>query len=119
MERKPAMLINYERIGARIKSLRVERQLTQDQLGEMTHSSTAQISAIERGVKAPSLDTLITIANTLGASADDLVIDSLSHPSSAVGNDIQEILLDCNHDEKEMLIRTLKFLKALFSEFGV
>ena len=113
------MLINYERIGARIKSLRIERQLTQDQLGEMTHSSTAQISAIERGVKAPSLDTLITIANTLGASADDLVIDLLSHPSSEVGNDIQDILLDCNHDEKEMLIRTLKFLKALFSEFGI
>jgi hypothetical protein len=55
----------------------------------------------------------------LEASSDDILYDSLKAPNAMVGNDIQEILLDCNHDEKEMLIRTLKFLKALFSEFGV
>ena len=110
---------NYERIGARIKSIRVGKNLTQDQLGDITHSSSVLISSIERGIKAPSLDTLIAIANALEVSADDILIDSLDHSNSMVGNEIQEILLDCNHDEKEMLTRTLKFLKALLSEFGI
>lgn len=52
-------------------------------------------------------------------SADDLLTDNLKHSSSPVDTEIHDLLLDCNHDEKAILTRTLTFLKALLSEFGV
>ena len=67
------MSIDYGRIGIRIKRYRLDKHLKQEQLGELIHSSTATITAIERGVKAPSVDTLISIANTLEVSADDIL----------------------------------------------
>lgn len=113
------MAIDYTRIGSRIRRYRIDKHLTQEQLGEVIHSSTAMITSIERGVKAPSLDTLVSIANALDVSADDILNDVLIISGSVVGNEIQEILLDCNNKEKEILIRSLKFLKALLSEVGV
>ena len=113
------MSIDYSRIGIRIKRYRLDKHLTQEQLGDLIHSSTATITSIERGVKAPSIDTLISIANTLKVSADDILIDVLTHPQSAVGNEVQEILLDCNVKEKEIIIRTLAFFKTMLSEVGV
>ena len=113
------MPIDYNRVGIRIKRYRLDKHLTQEQLGELIHSSAATITAIERGVKAPSIETLINIANTLEVSADDILIDVLTHPQSAVGNEVQEILLDCNAKEKEIIIRALTFFKAMLSEVGV
>ena len=113
------MGIDMHKVGSRIRSLRINKKLSQEELSEMSGTISKHISNIENGSRAPSLDLLVSIANALEASSDDILYDSLKAPNSMVGNDIQEILLDCNHDEKEMLIRTLKFLKALFSEFGV
>ena len=50
---------------------------------------------------------------------DDLLTDSLKHSSSPVSTEIQDIMLDCNYNEKEMLTETLKFLKALFVQHGI
>ena len=113
------MPIDYSRIGIRIKRYRLDKHLTQEQLSDLIHTSTAMITAIERGVKAPSIETLVNIANTLEVSADDILIDALVCSQSAVGNEVQEILLDCNAKEKEILIRALTFLKAVLSEVGV
>ena len=116
---RKTMSIDLKKAGLRIKSFRRHKALTREQLSSLSNSSVDLIAKVEQGERSPSLDTLIEIANALGVSADDILIDSLLHSNSMVGNEIQEILLDCNHDEKEMLIRTLKFLKALFSEFGI
>lgn len=113
------MAIDYKRIGVRIKRYRLDKHLTQEQLGNAVHSSAAMVTALERGVKVPSLETLIHIANTLEVSADDILVDVLTHSESAVGNEVQEILLDCNRREKEIIIRALKFLKSMLSEVGV
>ena len=113
------MLLDTKMVGARIKRFRVDRQLSQEELANLIGTIGKHISNIENGSRAPSLDLLIAIANSLEVSADDILCDSLTHSKSLVGNEIQTILLDCNHDEKEMLIRTLKFLKALLSEFGI
>ena len=113
------MALDYSRIGSRIKRYRLDKRLTQEQLGDTIHISAALITALERGVKGPSLETLVNIANALEVSADDILVDALTHTNSAVGNEVQEILLDCNNKEMEILIRALRFLKALLSEVGV
>ena len=94
-------------------------EMSQEDLARAVHISGRHISNIETGAKAPSLELLILLANALEVSADDLLTDSLLHSSSPVGTEIYDLLLDCNHDEKEMLTRLLMFMKALFTEFGI
>ncbi len=113
------MAIDYKGIGDRIKRYRTDRKLSQEDLAEMIGIGFKHISSIETGAKGISLERVVDIANALDVSADDLLTDSLKHSSSPVSTEIQDIMLDCNYDEKEMLTRTIKFLKSLFSEFGI
>jgi hypothetical protein len=50
------------------------------------------------------VDTLISIANALEVSADDLLVDSLNHSSSTADTELHKLLLDCNQVEEEILI---------------
>jgi len=56
----------------RLKTLRVEKQLTQEELAKMTGLSTSFISSLERGVDAPSFESLESIAKALGVPVKDL-----------------------------------------------
>ena len=113
------MAVDYENIGRRIKYFRNERHLSQEELGKAVSVNAQHISNIEGGRRYPSLEIIISIANALDISADDLLTDNLKHSSSPVGTEIHDLLLDCNHDEKVILTRTLTFLKGLLSEFGI
>ena len=105
---------------------REEYKVLQEQKGDLSggsgkavYVSNIHISYLEAGTKAPSLELLILIANALDVSADDLLVDNLTHTSSAVGQELHVLLQNCNHDEKEMLIRILVFMKELFQEFNI
>ena len=113
------MPVDYKSIGRRIKHYRMEKKMSQDGLARIVHITGRHVSNIETGAKPSSLELLILIANALDVSADDLLTDNLKHSSSPVGTEIHDLLLDCNHDEKVILTRTLKYLKGLLSEFGI
>ncbi|MDG1165464.1 MAG: helix-turn-helix transcriptional regulator [Porticoccaceae bacterium] len=53
------------RFGIRLKSLRAERGLTQEQLADATELSIESISNIERGIFGPRFDNLEKIAAVL------------------------------------------------------
>lgn len=53
------------RFGANVRSLRLERRLTQAGLAELTGFSTAYISLIETGSGNPRATTLATLAAAL------------------------------------------------------
>ena len=118
-KRRYILAVDYESIGKRIKHYRTEKRLSQEDLGNIVAVNNEHISRIEGGKKNLSLELLILIANALDVSADDLLTDNLKHSSSPVGTEIHDLLLDCNHDEKAILTRTLTFLKGLLSEFGI
>ena len=81
------MAIDYEKLGKRIKHFREQKGISQDELGNFVWVNNVHISNIETGKKAPSIDLLIELANALGISTDDLLVDSLtlvyhsSHPT--------------------------------------
>lgn len=66
---------DYQALGKRIRSLRKQRHLTQEQLAEACDLSTAHIGHIERGTRALSIESLITIASVLETSTDYLLLD--------------------------------------------
>jgi transcriptional regulator with XRE-family HTH domain len=51
--------------GARLKGIRLERQLTQEEFAELVGMSVDFLSLIERGINAPSFETLEQIAEAL------------------------------------------------------
>ena len=52
--------------GTRLQNLRKQKGLTQEQLAEKTMISVDFLSLVERGVNAPSFDTLEKLAIALG-----------------------------------------------------
>ena len=113
------MALDYESIGKRIKRYRTDKKMSQEDLASKIGTVYKHVSNIETGAKAPSLELLVMIANALDVSADDLLTDNLKHSSSPVGTEIHDLLLDCNNDEKAILTKTVKFLKATLVEYGV
>ncbi|AQP53656.1 Cro/Cl family transcriptional regulator [Vagococcus penaei] len=55
-------------IGKKIKNLRIQKGLTQEELGERTDLSKGYISQLERDLSSPSLETFFSILEVLGVS---------------------------------------------------
>lgn len=113
------MAIDYIKLGSRIGYLRRQKAISQDDLAVRTDISRESISRIESGKKGIGLGSLVDIANALGVSADDLLVDSLEYPVSISGSEIHRLLLDCNKLEEEILTRTVRELKTILYGLGV
>ncbi|HEX2085154.1 MAG TPA: helix-turn-helix transcriptional regulator [Solirubrobacteraceae bacterium] len=55
----------YERIAARVAEQRAARGLSQRELAELCGTTQSAIARIERGLRPPRIDTLLTIAAAL------------------------------------------------------
>lgn len=60
--------------GRRLRQLRLQRNLTQERLAEDAGVSVDLISNIERGVNAPSFETMEKLAASLHVSVKDLFV---------------------------------------------
>lgn len=67
-------------IGERLKSWRLKRNLTLDDLSEATGISPSTISRLEGGKRAPNLELVIPIARALRLELDDLVPRTVPDP---------------------------------------
>lgn len=71
-------------IGARIRSARTVRGMTLQTLGDLTKLTVSMLSLVERGRAAPSIGSLILIANALGVPMSDLVASSTPEDQDVV-----------------------------------
>ncbi|MGG0667184.1 helix-turn-helix domain-containing protein [Sporosarcina koreensis] len=55
-------------IGSKIKSLRLKKGLTQEELGERTDLTKGYISQLERELTSPSIETLFSLLEVLGTT---------------------------------------------------
>lgn len=63
-------LVNF---GKRLRTLRLKKQLTQEQFGELIGVTKAVISSYENAVSYPPYPILIRIALNLGVTTDSLL----------------------------------------------
>lgn len=107
--------IDYSIIGAKIRELRKAKGITQERLGELSGIEPSNISHIERGVAKLSLPTLISIANALEATLDEIVYGNLNKSSHVSVELIDRLLSDCTDEEiiavAEMIKTTKKILR--------
>jgi len=62
--------LRIEFLGLAIKQARQERNLTQEQLGELVGVQKAQISKIENSVKNARFETILKVFDALGAKVN-------------------------------------------------
>ena len=95
-------------IGQRIKLAREAAHLTQEDLAKAVECTAKHIGAIERGVKTPSLDTFIIIANTIGASADLLLQDVLENPIDSIAGEFTAATAPLPDDMRKRILKALR-----------
>ncbi len=105
------MELDYRAIGVRIRRRRKALGLTQQKLAELSEQEPSNISHIERGATKLSLQTLVSIANVLHASADDLLCASLADSQASYDRGAGEILAGCTLRERIVITETMLALK--------
>ena len=96
------MGLDYKSIGKRIKTARVQMDITQEKLAEMVNLSTSHLSNIETGTTRVSLPTIVNLANSLHVSVDYILADNVVQSKAVFENELQSVLKDC--DEYEIRI---------------
>jgi transcriptional regulator with XRE-family HTH domain len=105
------LALDYEHIGARIKYFRKKAHLSQEELAELTELSRVFIGFVERGEKTPSIESIVSIANALNVSADDLLFGNLIVSNSPHYAPEYELLADCTSEETDIILKCMAYLK--------
>lgn len=110
------MELDFEVVGKRVQKLRKSKHISQELLAEMAGLSLSYVSYIERGVKCMSVETLIKIANSLEATPDYILADSLKNHKTITSNEFAEILGDCSNFEARLILDNARSLKKILRE---
>ena len=97
------MEINYEAIRTRIKRLRKANGFTQESLAEAAGISVDGLQSIERGVRQPSLQTLLNICGVFGITIDELLAGNQPAARDEYVASINSIMSGCMPYEKQVL----------------
>ncbi len=107
------MGIDYISIGNRIKELRTAKGWTQATLAENSGIEPSNISHIERAATKLSLPTLVSIANALGVTLDEIAYGSLVKSAHVSVKIIDDILADCTPEELKSIAEVIRTTKIV------
>ena len=99
------MVLNYKKLGKKIKEFRLTHGLSQEQLAEACNLSTSYISYIETGKKKINFSKLEKIAKIL-----NFVIDI--QPKNTENFDFKELTINSSNREKEFLYKVMRHIKT-------
>jgi len=96
-------------IGTRIRLARRDAGLTQEKLAEKIGVSTVFVSQLESGSRAPGLETLVKLSQTLHVSLDLLVL------GGAPGGDAEACLAALVQGRSPRML-AVSLVRSLFAE---
>lgn len=97
-------------IGKRIQQYREAKGYTQESFAEIVKLTPNYLSAIERGVKTPSVETLIEIINGLDVSADDIFMDVINAGDKIKASKLSEAIGNLPQDEQRRIFSVVETL---------
>ena len=83
-------MVNYVALGQNIRRYRTRAGLRQEDLAEMCDCSNSHIGQIENARTIPSLEMVVSIANALEITVDQLLISSIDHAELIYLREIEE-----------------------------
>ena len=102
---------NSEQFGKRLKSIRIQRELSQEELAFKCNMQQSHIGQIERGQKNPTLDTLIKISNGLNISLTELLdfdTNVKNENTNKTINKINAYLVALSSKQQEQILAIIK-----------
>ncbi len=101
-------------VGKRIKIVRQQNGLTQDQLAEHVGLSPKYISGIERGVENPTMDILLRVAKILGVEPYDLFLFGESEESEkALRKGIEKMVREADREKLQLYFDVMRNILQL------
>lgn len=103
-----------KQLGHRIRELRTEQHMSQEELSFKAGISPAHLGQIERATKNPTIDTIVKIASALDIPVVTL-FTSVSVPpptQSVIIEKINAQLLGMNEDEQKDILRIIRIFRS-------
>jgi transcriptional regulator with XRE-family HTH domain len=94
--------MDYKKIGQRIRDEREKFNLSRERFAEILDLSTNYVGQIERGEKTSSLETFVSIADTLHVSLDYLIRGTV-FPGKVETIALQKYINRCTKDEVQLV----------------
>ena len=66
-------MVDYNDFGKRVRTLRRQQKLTQEELAEQLSISASFMGHLERGSRIPSVETIVRLCKLYHASADAIL----------------------------------------------
>lgn len=101
---------NKKKLGKRIKELRKNARLTQEQVAEQIEMEQNTISIIESGRNFPTLVTLEKIANVLNVELSDFFVYDYFEDIENIRENIQSRLSHMNDTKIRQMFKYMKTL---------
>lgn len=106
-------MVNLIHLGIRIQDMRRVRQITQQQLAELTQVSDVYIGYIEQGKRRCAISTYINIVNALGYTLDDLFAEYLTNRGPILPIDAKALIAEFSDTEKEAIYEIILSLRKM------
>lgn len=103
--------MDQQKIGAFLKELRKERNITQEQLADEMRVSRRTVSRWETGSNMPDLDILIDISEYYGVDLKDIL--NGQRKSEDMDKELKDTVLkaaEYSNDDKEKMIKRFHFM---------
>ena len=105
--------LDFKQVGARIRSARQEKNMTQEGLAALTGLSNEWICQVEKGKKLP-LETLMRFCNALEKDPNYFLMDTIYVPKEQIiDREIADKLARCN---PYTLLTVTKMLDVLLAQ---
>ena len=105
-------MIDYKTVGQRIRTVRLQKKLTQEKLAEAAGVGITHISHIETGNSIPSLQVTVDIVNALGCSMDELLCMEVAQARPVRDSWLRELVADCSDAEVKLITDMALALKT-------
>ena len=110
-------MLDYYKIGQRIRRSRKAQGLSQEQLAEMVGISLPHMSHIESANTKLSLPVLVDNALALGVSTDELLRDEPELRRKEAETDIQSVLSACDPQQAKAIAKIVLGIKSAMDEY--
>jgi len=97
--------------GARLKALRKERKMTQEEVAKKLGLHNSYIGLLERGERIPSLITLERVASYFGIKTSDLIVEEQKKQKLTLKQ--KELLYIINEGSEENINKIYKVARIV------
>lgn len=108
------MNIDYKIIGERIKKVRRERGLTQEELSEKMDISIAFLSRVENGTSKLNLKRIFEICNLLDTTPGELLMGVSSEEKSYLSKELSDVLKKCDMEKQRLIYEIAKLVEECY-----